>query len=283
MHDGPGVRTTVFLKGCPLRCAWCHNPETQKNATELLFYPSKCIGCGTCVHSCQSEAHIIKERHFLDREKCILCTECASACPPGALDICGEDMSIEVILSVVEKDRAFYRESGGITLSGGEPFAQGNAAVELLKACKERGLHTAVETCGYADSYVIRNSAPYVDLFLWDIKDTNSTRHKQYTGISNETILKNLSLVNEMNAKIRLRCIIVNGVNTDECHYSAIADIAKTIKNLDGVELIPYHAYGGTKSVFLGGEDNGRKEWIPTDQQLAYAKRILHKMNVKSF
>ena len=283
MHDGPGIRTTVFLKGCPLRCAWCHNPETQKNGAELFFYQNKCIGCGGCIGVCPQGAHAMEKQRIVDRKKCTLCFDCSKHCPTGALDICGEDMSIEAILSVLEKDKAFYGENGGITLSGGEPFTQKEATLALLKACKEKGLHTAVETCGYADSYVIRNSAPYVDLFLWDIKDTNSPRHKQYTGVSNEIILKNLSLVNEMNAKIRIRCILVNGVNTDECHYSAVADIAKTINNLDGVEWIPYHAYGGTKSVFLGGEDNGRKEWIPSDQQLAFAKKFLHKLNAKSF
>lgn len=283
MHDGPGIRTTVFLKGCPLRCAWCHNPETQKNVAELLFYRNKCIGCGSCIAACPQGVHIIKEQHTVNRTECSMCAECVKYCPAGALEICGTEMSIEEISAATEKDRAFYGKNGGITLSGGEPFTQGEATLALLKACKAKGLRTAIETCGYAEPDIIRDSAPYVDLFLWDIKDTNRTRHKQYTGVSNESILKNLALVNEMNAKIRLRCIIINGVNTDECHYSAIAHIAKTIHNLDGVELLPYHAYGGTKSVFLGGKDNGRKEWIPTDQQLAYAKKFLYQLNVKSF
>ena len=152
MHDGPGVRTTVFLKGCPLQCAWCHNPETQTFKSELLFYPNKCIGCGGCVNACPQSVHSTNEKHVVDRAKCILCGECEKSCPTGALEICGEDMSIEAILSVAEKDKAFYGEYGGITLSGGEPFAQGKRAVALLKACKEKGLHTAVETCGYADA-----------------------------------------------------------------------------------------------------------------------------------
>ena len=173
---------------------------------------------------------------------------------------------------MVEKDRAFYGESGGVTLSGGEPLAQGEAVMELLKACKENGFSTAVETCGYADSDVILAALPYVDLFLWDIKDTDNVRHKQYTGVDNGKILKNLLLINEMNAKIRLRCILVSGVNTDECHYSAIAELASKINNLDRVEWIPYHAYGGTKSVFLGGEDSGRKEWIPEAEEIERAK-----------
>ena len=139
MHDGPGVRTTVFLKGCPLRCAWCHNPETQKSIAELLFYQNKCIGCGECTISCPQGAHAIEKQHVIDREKCILCAECAKGCPTGALEICGNKYTVEEILSIAEKDRAFYGKSGGVTLSGGEPFAQGEAVIELLKACKEKG------------------------------------------------------------------------------------------------------------------------------------------------
>jgi len=189
-------------------------------------------------------------------------------------------MSIEAILSVIEKDRAFYGKSGGVTLSGGEPFSQGKSAIELLKACTESGFSTAVETCGYAAPDVILAALPYVDLFLWDIKDTDGMRHKKYTGVNNDKILKNLSLVNEMNARIRLRCILVRGVNTDELHYSAIAELANGINNFDGVELIPYHAYGGTKSVFLGGEDSGRKEWIPAMEELERARSILNNRGV---
>ena len=144
MHDGPGVRTTVFLKGCPLRCAWCHNPETQKVASELLFYQNKCIYCGSCVSDCSSSVHSVEKEHLIDRERCRLCSLCADNCPTGALKICGDDMSIEDILAIVEKDRSFYGEQGGITLSGGEPFTRRVATVELLKECKARGLSTAV-------------------------------------------------------------------------------------------------------------------------------------------
>ena len=280
MHDGPGVRTTVFLKGCPLHCAWCHNPETQKYKPELFFYPNKCIGCNACEASCPKGVHSLNKKHSINREKCILCGKCVENCPTGALEICGEECTAKEILSVVEKDRAFYGESGGITLSGGEPFVQGEAAIELLKACKEKGFSTAVETCGYADAETLRKAVEFVDLFLWDIKDTDDKRHKQYTGVSNKKILENLSVINELGAKIRLRCILVNGVNTDKTHYKELAVIAKKINNFDGLELVPYHAYGGTKSVFLGFADSGRTEWVPAEQQILEAKTILKSVDV---
>ena len=280
MHDGPGIRTTVFLKGCPLRCAWCHNPETQKSTAELLFYHNKCIGCGGCAASCREGAHIIENQHAIDRTKCSLCGECAKCCPTGALEICGEETLIEAILSVAEKDIAFYGEKGGITLSGGEPFAQGGAALALLKACKKKGLGTAVETCGYADTDILCAAIPFVDLFLWDLKDTNDERHKKYTGVSNKRILDNLAVADANGAKIRLRCILVNGINTNEEHYRNIAKIALSLSNCEGVELLPYHAYAGTKAVFLGIEDNGRKEWIPDEEELGRARDVLQSQGV---
>ena len=280
MHDGPGLRTTVFFKGCPLHCAWCHNPETQKSKPELLFYPNKCIGCAVCADSCAKGAHVLNDKHRIDRARCVLCGECADNCPTGALEICGKEYTVGDILSAAEKDRAFYGESGGITLSGGEPLAQGETVIDLLKACRKHGFSMAVETCGYAEPDVLRAAVPYVDLFLWDIKDTDSARHRQYTGVGNERILQNLALVNEMNGRIRLRCILVNGVNTDERHYSAVAELAKKIGNSGGVELIPYHAYAGTKSVFLGGEDNGRKDWIPETAEIERAGAVLRSHGV---
>ncbi len=280
MHDGPGIRTTVFLKGCPLRCEWCHNPETQIEESEILFYEKKCIGCSLCVSVCDSNVHKIDVEHFLNRNNCIHCGYCISNCPTGALELCGKDMTIEQIISVVEKDVAFYGKNGGVTLSGGEPFVQKSAAIAFLKECKNRGISCVVETCGHVNTDILLEAAPYVDMFLWDIKDTDSIRHEKYTGVSNDLILKNLSVINEINAKIRLRCILVNGINTEMNHYESLASIALGIKNLDGVEFIPYHAYGGSKAVFLGGKDSGRKEWIPHPEEVERAKSVLRNFGV---
>ena len=269
MHDGPGVRTTVFFKGCPLRCAWCHNPETQRAGAELLHDRGQCIGCGACAEVCPRGAHRSERAH------CIACGACTEVCPTGARTLCGREMTVEEILTAVERDRAFYGTLGGITLSGGEPFSQGTAVPALLNACRAKKISTAVETCGYTDPALLRAAVPLTDLFLWDLKDTNEARHRRYTGVSNTGILQNLALVNELGARIRLRCILVNGVNTETEHYTRIAEIARTIKNLDGVELIPYHAYAGSKNLLLGAPDNGRREWIPTEEQMARARSML--------
>ena len=219
----------------------------------------------------------------MEREKCVLCGKCANICPTGALEFCGKDLSIEGILAVVEKDRAFYGEQGGVTISGGEPLMQKEASIALLRACKERGLPTAVETSGYVDEDTLRTAVPLVDLFLWDIKDTDDARHQKYTGVSHQKIRKNLALADALSAKIRLRCILVSGVNTIETHYERIAEIALSLSACEGVELLPYHAYGGTKALFLGGEDNGKAEWIPSSAQIAQAKAVLEAEGVFVF
>jgi pyruvate formate lyase activating enzyme len=214
------------------------------------------------------------------RENCAVCGACAENCPTAALAVSGREMTVSEMIAEVARDSAFYGEDGGVTLSGGELFVQHREAIELLKLCKSQGINTAVETCGYFNADILDKAIPYTDLFLWDIKDTNSERHKRFTGVSNETVLKNLREINETGARIRLRCILVNGVNTDKAHYEKIGDIAKSIRNFDGVEFIPYHAYGGTKATFIGKEDNGNTDWIPDELQTKEAKSFLRCRNI---
>lgn len=274
MRDGPGVRTTVFLKGCPLRCQWCHNPEAQSASPELLYYAKKCLNCQACL-ACKQGAHSFSEgRHHIDKSKCVSCFKCAGICPSSALQICGKAMTVEEICYEAEKDLAFYGKEGGITLSGGEPLFQ-PAAIDLLSFCKERGLNTVVDTCGFFSEDLLAPAVASTDLFLWDIKDTDDERHKQFTGLSNELILENLRKADKMGAKIKLRFILVNGINSNERHYEKCAELCRSIHNGVKPEVIPYHAFGGVKSEFLMKSGNGRSEWIPTEEQLAKFREYL--------
>ena len=282
MHDGYGIRTTVFLKGCPLRCEWCHNPETQKNHRELLYYESKCISCGACA-ACSQGVHAFSKGHTLNRSLCRACGSCAEVCPTRALALCGEELTVGEILQAVEKDLAFYAREGGITVSGGEPFLQSEGTLALLRESRARGLSTAVETCGYAETEALLAAVADTDLFLWDVKDTNDARHARYTGVSNRRILENLRAVDRAGGKTRLRCILVNGVNTDAEHYRAVAALACSLSHCEGVEWLSYHAYGGTKSVFLGLAESGRAEWIPTEEQLREAKETVSRAGARVF
>lgn len=282
MHDGAGVRTTVFLKGCPLKCLWCHNPETQSAKKELLFYHNKCIGCGSC-NNCKQKAHIFNEAHTINHNLCIECGECAADCPTNALEIIGKEYTPQELLTFIKKDLAFYGENGGVTLSGGEPFLQSEDTLSLLELCKENGINTAVETCGYTSPDIIKRAIPLVDLFLWDIKDTDSHRHKEYTGVSNETIINNLKSADSLGAKTRIRCILVNGVNTENSHYENLVNIVSNLKNCEGVEFLPYHSYGNAKTLAQGKKIISTDEWIPSKECILKSKEYLKNREIPVF
>lgn len=281
MHDGPGVRTVVFLAGCPLRCAWCHNPEGQSFRTEILFDAKKCIGCAACAQVCPSGAHRLSgTEHIFERDKCTGCMKCAESCCAKALEPSAVDMTEDEIVASVEKDVAFYGEEGGVTLSGGEPFAHPTKTLSLLKRFKERGIGTAVETSGYFDAHIIPEAAKLTDLFLWDFKDGNDERHTEYTKVSNEKIKANLLLADKAGAKSVMRCIMVNGVNMQKDHYDEIGTMWKKLSGCLYAELLPYHAMGGSKMLLLGLPDNGHRQWIPTEDMINEAKEYLRRLGV---
>lgn len=251
--DGPGIRTTVFMKGCPLDCLWCHNPESKNAYPELMLYPNKCIGCGNCLKVCPKGLHSLGDggEHLIDRAACVHCFACADGCV-GALEEAGKEMTVEDVLTEVMKDKAFYDNSGGgMTLSGGEPLLHHEFSLQLFKAAKEQGLHTCIETCGYAPWEHIQALLPYVDVFLWDVKETDAELHRKYTGVSNERILENLRRLNAAGAKIVLRCPLIPNLNDREEHLRGIAALAEELAGVERVDVEPYHPLGQSKSEAL--------------------------------
>lgn len=251
-QDGPGLRTTVFLKGCPLRCPWCHNRETWLPAPSLLYYAKECVLCGACAAACTKGVHeFIGSQHLMRREKCAACGNCARECPTGALELRGETCTPEELLDLVCRDRPFYEQSGGgVTFSGGEPLMQFDFVKQCLHLLRDEGVHICLDTSGWGGHAA--ELAPLVDLFLWDIKHTDAEKHRALTGVELAPILQSLRKTDERGAKIRIRCPIIPEVNATEEHLRAIGKIAQPLKHLEGIDLVPYHPLGMSKSAALG-------------------------------
>lgn len=272
INDGPGIRTTVFLKGCPLRCRWCHNPESQIISDELSFDMNKCCFCGACLDVCENNIHKFKEgTHYLNREICNTCGKCADICSTGALEIIGKVMSVEEVMQEVLKDKTFYKNSsGGMTVSGGEPLMQFEFVYELLKCAKEYDIHNCVETCGFAKKEYILKIADFTDIFLYDWKLTDDVLHRKFTGVSNAKILENLKAIDTIGSKIILRCPIIPNVNDNSEHFKGIANIANSLKNIIAIEIEPYHSLGENKYKKLSKENISHVFQQPDEQQIQY-------------
>lgn len=255
IHDGPGIRTTVFLKGCNVACRWCHNPEGIPLQPLLSYDVQKCTACGACASVCPNGCHEFKGGvHHLERASCALCGACVRACPNGALSQIGEVMTVGEVFAKVLRDRRYYGAEGGVTLSGGEAMLQKAFAGALLRACHGAGLHCALETNGLHPLADYLEILPCVDLFLFDYKATDARVHREYVGCDNAPILRTLRALYEAGANILLRCPIIPGVNDNAGHFDAIAALTRQMPNLVGAELLPYHKLGVAKARRIGAE-----------------------------
>lgn len=255
IHDGPGIRTQVFLKGCPLRCLWCSNPEGMSFKPSLVHTRILCIDCGSCAEACGDQAlSMTQHGPALDREKCTLCGDCVDVCHAEALEINSSRMSAERIVDEVERDKVFFEVSGngGITLCGGEPLGQPVFAVDLLRLCKERGIHTAIETCGYYRFEALEQALPYLDFIYFDLKHMNAEAHREYTGANNELILANLRELQSYEVELCVRVPVVPTLNDGKENMEAIASFVKELPRVISVELLPYHRLGVSKYGKLG-------------------------------
>ena len=275
VHDGPGIRTTVFLKGCPLRCLWCHNPEGIHNRPYLSFSERKCINCGACVQACPAVHKMVDWKHVVDRTACTNKGNCVIACPTKALETVGRDVTVQEVFDEVMKERRYYEGSeGGVTLSGGEPAMQPDFLLALMKMLKKEKVHIALESSGIAKWEIYERVLPYVDLFLYDCKETDPELHKKYTAVENTVILENLHKLHAAGAKILLRCPVVKGLNDRDEHFKKLAELSKELPNLVGVEILPYHKLGVSKTERMGLEAQEEYEAIPREDSTAWQERV---------
>lgn len=274
VNDGPGVRTIVFFKGCPLHCLWCHNPESLSRERQLMYFSTKCTGCGLCAEVCPNHVHAFERGiHTVDFEKCTRCGQCLTVCCYDALTISGREYGVEELAAQIEIDREYFGENGGVTLSGGEPMYQAEFAISFARVMQERGISVCMETCGFAKTELYERIAPYIDVFLYDYKATPQEEYRRLTGVSSDLILKNLHLLNHLGKKIILRCPMIPGMNDTKEHLQVIANLQAGYQMIDHVELLPYHSMGEMKLRQLGlGDHSGlrvasaqeKERWIST-------------------
>ena len=282
IHDGPGIRTTVFLKGCPLNCWWCQNPESQLSGQEMLFWGVRCIGCGACSTICPSNAIQIKNGiPVTEKEKCILCGKCTEKCPALAREMIGKKLTTEEVTKEIEKDLVFYEESGGgVTFSGGEPLGQSEFLEGLLNGCREKKIHTAVDISGYISWRILKKIIPKVDLFLYDLKIMDSERHKKYTGVFNEIILENLKKLSSVHHNIFIRFPVIPGINDDSQNIKEMGEFLSSL-TIAHVNLLPYHYIGIDKYRRLGRTYHLAATQPPSEEKLSEIVAILSKFNLK--
>ena len=269
VDDGPGIRSTIFLKGCPLRCSWCHNPEGQILKPELMYRKKKCVGCQECSKACPKKALALSRKHVsIDRRLCNLCGKCHGKCPTGAIEVVGKKLGAEAVLQEIIKDKIFFEESnGGVTFSGGEPLMQTDFLKELLNGCEKEGVNTALETCGYASREDFDVVMEKIDLFLYDLKVMNDQVHKRFTGVSNRLILENFARLADSGCSIMVRFPVISGVNDDDENVAEMGDFLRR-NGVSDIQVLPYHRAGIEKYRSLGRRYRLNSVESPSEERL---------------
>ncbi|WP_343248630.1 glycyl-radical enzyme activating protein [Diplocloster hominis] len=282
VQDGPGVRTLVFFKGCPLKCKWCCNPESRDPKPDILFHGTKCLECGRCIANCPNGAIRTETKaKVIDRQACTLCMECVKKCYAGALESVGEEKNAEEIMEEILKDQLIYENShGGVTVSGGEPAMQADFAAAILKACKENGIHTAMETCGYAKYSEYEKLLPWLDLALFDLKHMDPDVHKKVTGVSNEQILDNMERLCRANVEVIARLPLIPGINTGKENIHKVGTFCQKL-HIAQAHMLPYHKLGVNKYESLGIAYPLPETGAVSDGELEEIQEILESYGLK--
>ena len=270
IHDGPGIRTTVFLKGCPLSCVWCHNPGSWEEAPQPSLRVMRCHGCGRCIDACEHQAISLKDgKAVTDSQACVRCGDCRDACLADAREILGRPVTVQQLVAEVERDRIFFDQSGGgVTFSGGEPLAQAEFLCAVLDVCHDRGLHTAVDTTCYAETEVVERVARYAKLFLCDLKHLDSEQHESFTGVPNERILSNIRHLSTLGKPLYLRVPLIPGFNESHENIQQTINFIRSIQSVQRVDVLPYNRSGLDKTRRLGTRGPELKDFGPLDDAM---------------